>query len=176
MTFLCSELWIKNSQMQAQAHLTATNRHLQRGFVFLLPSAPLLPYGYYHMNHVSKLHLDLKTKHGTRWKSRGNRHQLPKVFGHKQEIKYCISSALNSWYFTRNFADEKCQHIAGNLHQCFSECISKVQPSWSCTMPSMVFTDVQTDHLTAGLKLPCLCNRDSWHVFKTAACMAQHPK
>lgn len=42
----------------------------------------------------------------------------PEVLGHKQEMKYCISSMLDSWYFTRSFADVKCKQLALSLHWC----------------------------------------------------------
>ena len=42
----------------------------------------------------------------------------PEVPGHKQEIKYCISRMLDSWYFTKSFADVKHEQLAVSLHWC----------------------------------------------------------
>lgn len=72
MTFLCPEFLILELMSKYKLLLLPqTNRHLQRCFVAMLLSASPLslnsPCSCYHMNHASKLHLALKSKHGSRW-------------------------------------------------------------------------------------------------------------
>lgn len=87
------------------------------------------------------------------------------VCGHEQEIKYCIRSMLNSWYFTQSFADVKCEQLAISPCWCSSSWKRKQHASLRYSLCEAVPPRPGGTHnplQQAGWKLLYLREKSSW--------------